>query len=212
MAYRQLLVQGVLAVLLPTEDLENDCLTSLVGQIFSELIIGGVIAKKASEPWMILEGLAILARVIRQKVSAVDESQAGGRVGSKSHDDARGMLVQRLFWSMIRWAFAAFAFVRFLFVSIAMARSLPSRRQYVSLAKQMPRYDETQEALDPDGTASSPEPIMRPVLAFGVWAAVSNLIELDGRMPWLSGALSMLQWAAMMGPGQVARQDGILDR
>ncbi|KAI0016692.1 PXA domain-containing protein [Xylariomycetidae sp. FL0641] len=58
-AYRQLLVQGVLAVLLPTEDLENDCLTSLVGQILSEMIIGNLIVNKLSEPWLIWEMLII---------------------------------------------------------------------------------------------------------------------------------------------------------
>ncbi|TLS26914.1 hypothetical protein PpBr36_05223 [Pyricularia pennisetigena] len=63
-AYRHLLVQGVLAVLLPTEDLENPCLTALVGQIISELIIGGVVAKKASEPWMLLLSQAIARHVL----------------------------------------------------------------------------------------------------------------------------------------------------
>ena len=56
-AYRQLLVHGVLAVLLPTEDLENSCLTALVGQIFSEMIIGNGIGGKASEPWLLWEGI-----------------------------------------------------------------------------------------------------------------------------------------------------------
>ncbi|KOS18322.1 PXA domain protein 1 [Escovopsis weberi] len=49
-AYRQLLVQAVLAILLPTEDLENPYLTAIVSQILSELIIGNTVAKKASQP------------------------------------------------------------------------------------------------------------------------------------------------------------------
>jgi hypothetical protein len=60
-AYRQLLVQGVLAILLPTEDLENDCLTAIVGQVFSEMIIGGAIGGKASEPWLLWEGITKVA-------------------------------------------------------------------------------------------------------------------------------------------------------
>lgn len=37
-AWRQLLVHGVLALLLPTEDLENGCLRALVAEIFAEMI------------------------------------------------------------------------------------------------------------------------------------------------------------------------------
>lgn len=66
-AYRQLLVQGVLAVLLPTEDLDNECLTALVGQILSELIIGNVVIGKLSQPWMIWECLIITARVLGRR-------------------------------------------------------------------------------------------------------------------------------------------------
>ena len=40
--YFQLLVQGVLAVLLPTEDLENDCLRTLVGDGIADLVEDGV--------------------------------------------------------------------------------------------------------------------------------------------------------------------------
>ncbi|RYZ32624.1 MAG: hypothetical protein EOP01_00570, partial [Propionibacteriaceae bacterium] len=50
-AWRQLLVQGVLAVLLPTEDLENGCLRALVAEIFAEMILGNGISGKACESW-----------------------------------------------------------------------------------------------------------------------------------------------------------------
>ncbi|XP_044724281.1 PXA domain-containing protein [Hirsutella rhossiliensis] len=62
-AYRQLLVQAVLAVLLPTEDLENPCLTALVGQIFSELIIAGVLVNKAAQPWLVFEAFTVLSSI-----------------------------------------------------------------------------------------------------------------------------------------------------
>ncbi|KAM3442988.1 hypothetical protein MY4824_000693 [Beauveria thailandica] len=57
-AYRQLLVQAVLAILLPTEDLENPCLTAIVGQIFSELIA------------LFLLGIRLLSHYIQQLFSA----------------------------------------------------------------------------------------------------------------------------------------------
>jgi hypothetical protein len=35
---------------------------------------------------------------------------------------------------------------------------------------------------------------------------------MDKRMPWLYGALSMLQWITITGPGRIACFDGKLDR
>jgi hypothetical protein len=51
-----------------------------------------------------------------------------------------------------------------------------------------------------------------PILEFSVWSCASSLIELSSRMPWLSGFLSLLQHAAMNGPGHFGRLDGTLDR
>ncbi|KAK5048842.1 hypothetical protein LTR16_010999, partial [Cryomyces antarcticus] len=45
-AWRRLLVEGILAVLLPTEDLENGCLRTLVTEVLSEMVIGNGIAGK----------------------------------------------------------------------------------------------------------------------------------------------------------------------
>ena len=54
-SWRQLLVQGVLAVLLPTEDLENGCLRALVAEIFSDMILGNGVSGKACKPWLLWE-------------------------------------------------------------------------------------------------------------------------------------------------------------
>jgi len=234
-AYRQLLVRGVLAVLLPTEDLENECLTALVGQIFSELIIGGVIARKAAEPWMIWEGLIILARVIRQRLTATpapagDARGPDGALSTAHPRQPRPALQKRVFWLLVHMAFAAFAFVKFLVATVAVSRSLPSRRSTVvvvstaaAAAAAQQQYDHDDDmtrhkagghdaihAAPADETRS--EPLVVPVVAFRLWPAASRLLELDERKPWLCGALSMLQWFALTGPGQVAGVDGVLDR
>ncbi|RYO81323.1 hypothetical protein DL766_006587 [Monosporascus sp. MC13-8B] len=132
--YRQLLAQGLLAILLPTEDLENPCLTALVGEILSELVIGNLIANKISEPWLIWEGLIILTRHTK-----------------KSYDPPTSLETQR-------------------------------------------------------------GPVKVPIAEFYIWSCVANLLELDVRMPWLTGALSMGQWAATRGPGKLASLNGGLDR
>ncbi|KAK8146981.1 translational activator for mitochondrial COX1 [Beauveria asiatica] len=78
-AYRQLLVQAVLAILLPTEDLENPCLTAIVGQIFSELIVGNILAGKASQPWLLYESICIAGRVLGEKKTRATQRMVSGR-------------------------------------------------------------------------------------------------------------------------------------
>ena len=85
-AYRQLLVEGVLAILLPTEDFENDCLTSLVGQIISEMILGNGIGEKACEPWLLWEGITKMAEVIQAKLPA---SKAQERINKSIENTSR---------------------------------------------------------------------------------------------------------------------------
>ncbi|KAJ0107628.1 pxa domain-containing protein [Diaporthe amygdali] len=192
-AYRQLLVQGVLAVLLPTEDLENECLTSLVGEILSEMIIGGVVAKKVSEPWMIWTGLTILSDVLKRKQSDARASRIAR--GDSAGHGARGLSIPWLFWSLVHYLFAFTTFVRVFVMTLATSRTLPSRGRVLPLSK--------------EELTQAPK---TPILAFGIWSTVSNWLEMDKRMPWLCGNLSMAQWLAIAGPGRVAGFDGVVDR
>jgi hypothetical protein len=50
-----LLAQNVLAVLLPTEDLQNDCLRALVEQILAEMVVGNIIGNRLCENWALWE-------------------------------------------------------------------------------------------------------------------------------------------------------------
>lgn len=47
--YRHLLANGTLAVLLPTEDLENSSLRTLLGDILADLILGNEVAGRICE-------------------------------------------------------------------------------------------------------------------------------------------------------------------
>jgi hypothetical protein len=47
--YRRLLVRRVLELLLPTEDFENGCLRSLLGEILAEMLLGRIIVGRACE-------------------------------------------------------------------------------------------------------------------------------------------------------------------
>lgn len=220
-AYRQLLVQGVLVVLLPTEDLENDCLTSVVGQIFSELIIGGVIAKKLSEPWMIWTGLTILADIIGRR------RPVGSEMGSATKTPvARGTFsIAGVFWAVMHYVFALTALIRLLFTTVTTYRTLPPRGQSTITTKNEFSHSAHQH-LEEDALLSAvtssqfasppsqpaPESGKTPILAFGIWPTLSNLVGMDRRMPWLLGSLSMMQWLAIAGPGHLAGFDGVIDR
>ncbi|KAG5763170.1 hypothetical protein H9Q69_006503 [Fusarium xylarioides] len=205
--YRQLLVQGVLAILLPTEDLENPCLTSLVEQIFSELIIGNVIANKASQPWMLYEGICITARVLRQRkdqgvVVAETQNGAGGpKVDVKGR---RSWSVRSMFLAVIQLGMLVVASLRFITTALVMASSLPARATPL---------DEKEALLDHDKSPPrSFDPVKAPILSCRVWTCLGNLFELSLRMPWLDGFLSLLQYGAVNGPGRIAGHDGPIDR
>ena len=223
-----MLVNGVLAVLLPTEDLENDSLVALVGQIFSELIVGRIVADRLSEPWLIWEGLIILSRVVRERTNAAAAGTAAsaqfGQGETPAPAESRKSFLpfsffspQRLFWALVRWAFLAAAFVRLLIRTAASSRGFPSR-----MGERASKHQEQHATGRKMGGPALPQAAILldtdiehakvPVLAFRIFPVVSNLIEMDVRMPWLSGALSLLHWMAIAGPGRIADVDGILDR
>ncbi|KAI0480340.1 PXA domain-containing protein [Xylariaceae sp. FL0804] len=214
--YRQLLVQGVLAVLLPTEDLENKCLTALVGQIFSELILGNLVANKLSEPWLIWEILIILSRQSskKRKRNGPDvDSAEGSALGARAADQ-QTWSCNRAFWALIQWAFLAVSSIRLLVATFMFSRSLPPRVTPTVVRPVKSKYDGPEKAKYSPATheSLSADPMKAPIADFRLWPCIGNLLELDARMPWLRGALSLLQWGAMEGPGKIAGFNGSLDR
>lgn len=225
-AYRQLLVDGVLAILLPTEDFENDCLTSLVGQVLSEMILGNGIGEKACEPWLVWESIAKISEIIQAKLP---KSKAQERINryventSRADPSSAGTVtrvssrwsLQKAFWMIIQYGFFAFTTVRFVIVAIGTSSSLPFR---LPLNKRMPGTGPVVGGVQPlssNITKSSGKqsgPIKNPMLTMKIWACASNLLDLDIRMPWLTATLSMLQWFALHGPGEFGYTDGMVDK
>lgn len=214
-AYRQLLVRAVLAILLPTEDLENPCLTSLVGEILSETIIGNVIANKASQPWLIWEGLAILARNITEGKRRRPKRRDNDQPSSASA--GRGFSVQGLLSSVIHWMFLAFVSIQFLVTTLVTASSFPRRggRSFSEngdlTSQSSPGYTSTPDAsfLEKGDPVTSAKV---PLVDFRIWPCIANLIELQSRMPWLAGTFSMLQLGLLDGPGRIGDVDRTIDR
>lgn len=226
-AYRQLIVNGVLAVLLPTEDLENDCLTSLVGQIFSEMILGNGIGGKACEPWLLWEGIMNIAEVIQARLP---KSKAQVRVDRSNSEitipnllDIKdsgikplsfGKSMQKTFWLVLQYLFLAFTAVRVIIIAIATSSSLPSRITHtrkppgLTLPKDDPEPPMNSEALP----WTRDQPPKRPILKMKLWSCLSTFLDTDTRMPWLSATLSLLQWGAITGPGKIGDTDGMIDK
>lgn len=198
-----------MAVLLPTEDLENGCLAALVGQILSELVIGNAVANRLSEPWLVWELLIIASRTLTKRGAADDENASGQ--SSNGPPGTRSVFsVQALFWTILQWCFLATSFIRTAFAILMTSHSLPPRASR-GVGHEV-RRDKGAATSPASRSETDPQLSNTPVLAFRFWRALSNLAEVDARMPWLCGALSMLQWMAATGPGRIAAVDGKLDR
>lgn len=213
-------MQGVLAILLPTEDLENTCLTALVGEILSELVIGNLVANKISEPWLIWEGLITLTKLARKRdvtdPSSPDASQTGPHPATNTIQQAskpRTWSIQQLFWSLIHWGFMTVHMIRLIFGGIMLSRSLPPRANGISRQEGSAEPSYTEKSYTPP-TNWEPRAWLAkpPVVDFKIWSCLGTLLEIDIRMPWLAGALSLAQWVALRGPGKPAGFNGNLDR
>jgi hypothetical protein len=228
-AYRQLLAQGILAVLLPTEDLENDCLTSLVGQIFSEMIFGGGIGGKACEPWLLWEAITKIVEVIQAQLpkqkAQVRVERSNSNLGRPPPIDLTGgttmrwrigQSLQKTFWLVLQYGFFAFTAARFFILTLATATSLPSRitpsSKITGLSYMTDHMDESPLATSETAPQGEQPPLKQPIMKMKIWSCASSLLDLNIRMPWLSSTLSLLQWVAITGPGEVGKTDGMVDK
>ncbi|KAI5465593.1 PXA domain-containing protein [Mariannaea sp. PMI_226] len=213
--YRQLLVQGVLAILLPTEDLENPCLTSLVEGIFSELIIGNVIANKASQPWLLYEAICISTRVLHEKRQNGEKRQQSNKTSPQSSEIklkrswSSGWSIRGIFLGLIHLGMLLVGCIRLITTTLTMASSLPPR----TTPSDEKRDVIDQHKLNTSPTESGPSRFVKaPILSFRIWTCLGNLAEIHLRMPWLDGFLSLLQLGVVHGPGRIAGLNGPVDR
>ena len=245
-AYRQLLVQGMLAVLLPTEDLRNPCLRSLVGDILGEMILGNGIGGKACEGWMIWDGITkmvenakvktdtkatkeeikvetrsrlekfgLLSEKERARKNKIDE---GIRGRAKS---GHGSMIKQSIWRTLQFCYVTFTTIRFIVVGLMAASSSSSRGQPPLQLKSV-RGDvqaPMKEGFEAPGTGAwtvtgGAAAGKRPILSYGCFGLVSQLLDLPSRMPWFSGTLSLIQHQLVEGVAGagIGAADGILDR
>ncbi|KAF1925552.1 uncharacterized protein M421DRAFT_239172 [Didymella exigua CBS 183.55] len=239
-AWRQLIIQGVLAVLLPTDDLKNGCLRSLVAEIFAEMILGSGISGKTCEGWLLWEAIGRIADILQTDPDHDDvhSSDDGASVEDLSRLERFGLLPSQaeeqsdsnsapvadakryesacmsasgLFWMAIQCAFLAFTALRAFVLTIVTASSLPSR----SLADGPISMEESHQSLSSEMESQASTLLLdvkRPIVSMKLWSCAAQFVELDVRMPWLTGFVSMLHCGALFGPGRVGDTDGVLDR
>ena len=229
-AWCLLLINRLLPLLLPPEDLQNPCLEVLVSEIFSELIFHNGICGKACEPWLLWDGITKLLRALRphgavqertsdSSTDRLDDYRRSGDTPASARPRGYEWLRQRFdvvvcaFWAVIQLIMMLWLFMRSASLAIMHASSIQARalRPLQSIggstgkpAASSPRLDKTH------GIHTSIE--TRPIIAMHVWGCMSELLMLRKRAPWLSGMLSLLRHLALYGPGQICCTNSRLDR
>lgn len=215
-------------MVLPPEDLLNPCLDVLVSEILSEMIFHNGICGKACEPWLLWDGITKVLQSIRpptqnnaskHKSSSTNSLEESGLLSTaratqatEKHKSLRGRFdaVLQLFWLTIQAVMTLWFFARSFGMALMQARSIPPR---ASKTPRRLRTPESQFANSPNvGRAFELDQQKRPIISMRIWDLATQLLSLDKRMPWLTGMISLLQWAGLHGPGQLCRTNSALDR
>ncbi|KAF7592571.1 hypothetical protein BBP40_012731 [Aspergillus hancockii] len=219
-SYRQLLVHGLLAVLLPTDDLENACLRSLVGDILADLIIGNQVSGRMCEGWFLWESVTKLLDVVGSRPShevdattAVPHEQSQlqkfGLLSPKEESQRRQsssrvqLRVPNWVWDILQLVYLVYVTLRFIVTGIFRVASTP-----VSSSSSFT----TPTSHTDEASASCNPPLKRPVLDYRIFGMLSQLLDIPRRMPWMGGLLALLQYLILAGPGRLGEADSVLDR
>ncbi|KAF9895388.1 hypothetical protein FE257_000293 [Aspergillus nanangensis] len=216
--YRQMLVQAVLAVLLPTEDLENVCLRTLVGDIMADLILGNEVSGSVCEGWFLWNSVIKLIEKTGKPADEADGSanpihkrsqlQKFGLLSSKEESKRQKMskahlLISNWVWSTLQLAYLIYVTLRFIVEGLFRAASRPVGSASISTT---PIGDASETSAY--GKSSG----KRPVLQFRAYGMASQLLDVPRRMPWLVGQLALFQHWVVAGPGRLGDTGSVLDR
>lgn len=218
-AYRQLLVHGTLAVLLPTEDLENTCLRTLLGDILADLILEKQVSGKVCEGWFLWGTITKFIEVYRedpdvkrrrtqeqqQQQRREDRLRKFGLLSSEEDDRQNSGKAQSRFslwvWSALQYVYMAFITLRFIATGLFRVASRP-----------LSTHSRASKGSSSTGTTTATPTGQRPVLDYRLFGMVSELLSLSQRMPWLEGLLALSQHLLLAGPGRLGDPGSVLDR
>ncbi|KAK5110057.1 hypothetical protein LTR62_006301 [Meristemomyces frigidus] len=236
-AWSQTLVNAILPLLLPPNDLANPCLSALVSEIFSELILRNAVLGKLSEPWLLWDATTKLLKQFRPTTVLPPLADETSRTTSRL--DQYGLLSSAeaaakravpevtqhslfdscvvMFWSILQYAVMIWSFLRALTVALLNARALPSVPEPKTNMYEI-SADKLEVRVGPSGIHPSADSdtqkrgAKRPIVGMAVWSCVERLTLLHQRMPWLTGCVSLLKWLSIYGPGSICGRDSAIDR
>ncbi|KAJ5748373.1 uncharacterized protein N7511_010069 [Penicillium nucicola] len=219
--YRRLLANGALAVLLPTEDLENSSVRALVVDVIADLILGNQISGRACKGWFIWETITKLAVRVGQRqtpedTKSVSDSQINRleKFGLLSNQDdsmnqpSASFSATAWIWNVLQGIYLGYVALHFIVIGLFRVASSPGPSSHgfsVSVASSTINRKI-------DGMGSDSVTGKRPVLDYRVFSMASEILGIPWRMPWLSGLFALSQHLILAGPGRVGSADGVLDR
>ena len=219
-------------MLLPTEDLANTCLRTLVTDIIADLILGQALAEKICQPWFLHGTVSKLVGIVTSSpLRTVDLEESVHENDRQSRLEKFGLLSAKLadqehyssaphqstlsawFWGLLQYAYIAYQTLRFMLVGMAHAHHLPQRVRHrqstasTSLSSsQKPPLAASQTV--PDADARSPV----AVINYRVFSCISSVLDMSTRMPWLASSLGWWQHVLNAGLGGYGATDSTLDK
>lgn len=219
-------------MLLPTEDLANACLRTLVTDIIADLILGQVLAERVCQPWFLHGAVSKVVEIVASAPSKAAANKAIlQRQGRQSRLEKFGLLTANTadqehhsstrhqsslsawFWTLLQYAFVAYQSVRFILVGMAHAQTLPPRvhsRCVDTPAVSSPSKGNSRSPAhgksDPDGSCT------RAILDYRVFSCIHTILDLSIRMPWLAASLSFWQHILVDGLGGYGSASSTLDK
>lgn len=220
--YRQLLVRGTSAVLLPTEDLENVCLRTLIDDILADRVLGSEFSEKACKGWFLWESATKL-------IDATKKHGTQGQALNKAQDvppsrlEKYGLLSSRgnpqgdylskirsrvagWMWSFFQFIYSGCIAIQFV-VGGLLHTALTTRNESSSTSTNTLKHHPKEPSLSFDNVTTK-----RPVLGYGLYGMLSQLFNVPRRMPWLSGLLALIQNLLLAGPGRLGDTGSVVDR
>lgn len=218
--YRRLLANGTLAVLLPTEDLENSSLRVLVGDVLADRILGEEVSGRMSEGWFFWQTITKLTVALKRKATnetAADISTPTSRLEqfgllSAGDESSNGQKMApsaatAWLWTILQGIYVGYVVLRFIVTGLFRVASSPALDHSHTSVSFGAAPDIRKEKASSDGAIGK-----RPVLDYRVYSTVSQVLGVPQRMPWMGGLLSLSQHLILAGPGTLGATDGVLDR
>lgn len=207
--WSRILVDKVLSILLSTEELSNPTLRVLLNDIFAGMIVYNGVCLKVSEPWFVWDTISKVIYVLRHQSSqprlkraesdsqGLKPSQAETRIVADQPALIGGIVqqVKSIRLMMLHtWGF----FTTWLATLMSAFSDEASH--------------DGKEARSTSSSTTAGQARNCSVATARIWTLLVFVLQLQQRMPWLTGLLSLLQWLILYGPTKVCEAGSTLDR